>query len=419
MATAYLAKWRLLRRDVILFLIAQTLLGITGVGINWVALNLYLLRLGFDPPFIGLVHAASMATWALLSLPAGVLGGRWGSRRAMIGGLVLSGGAWVLSSQAELIPTSLRPGWLLATCVLASVGMVLYFVNFAPFLMARTGLAERDHAFSAFVALEPLGGFAGSLLGGLLPGLFAGILGVSAAAPGPFRLTLLTAALLLVPAILLLLATSESPLAPAVEQPVEERPAKGGPAPVALIAAVALCLALWLAGRSSADTFFNVYLDTTLAAPTGLIGALQGIGQLVAVPAVLVMPLLVARWGQIRIIIFGGLAAALGLLLLGLIPHWSAAGFGLMALTACFSITNATVIVYGQEIVEAGWRETMSGALNAAGGFGLAAMALMGGHAILSVGYRGVFLMGMGCMVAGALLFWIYFPVRHAELGGR
>ena len=186
---------------------------------------------------------------------------------------------------------------------------------------------------------------------------------------------------------------------------------------MAVIAAAALCLALWLAGRSSVDTFFNVYLDTTLAMPTGQIGALQAAGQLVAVPAVLVMPLLVARWGQSRTIILGGLGAALGISLLALIPHWSAAGFGLMIMTAFFSITNATVIVYGQEIVAAGWRETMSGAMNAAGGVGLAAMALIGGYAILSVGYRGVFLMGTGCMAAGSLVFWIYFRLRHAELG--
>jgi Na+/melibiose symporter-like transporter len=332
----------------------------------------------------------------------------------MILGLILTGVGWALTSQAELVPTSWRPGWLLVTYVVASAGMVLYFVNFIPFLMGHTGLVERDHAFSAAVSLEPLGGFIGSLIGGFLPGLFAGLLGVSSAAPGPFRYTLLTSALLLVPAILLLLATSEASLAP-----VEERPAKDDPAPVAVLAVAALCLALWLAGRGSADTFFNVYLDISLAAPTGQIGALQATGQLVAVPAVLVMPLLVGRWGQGRTIIFAGLGAALGLLLIALVPHWSTAGLGLMAMIAFFSITNATVIVYSQEIVAPGWREAMSGAMNAAGGVGLAAMALGGGYAIPAVGYRGVFFMGMACMAAGALVFWAYFRLRHAELGRR
>jgi predicted MFS family arabinose efflux permease len=44
-------------------------------------------------------------------------------------------------------------------------------------------------------------------------------------------------------------------------------------------------------------------------------------------------------------------------------------------------------------------------------------MALFGGYAILSVGYRSVFLVGMGCMAAGSLVFWVYFRMHHAELG--
>jgi len=41
----------------------------------------------------------------------------------------------------------------------------------------------------------------------------------------------------------------------------------------------------------------------------------------------------------------------------------------------------------------------------------------LGGYAILSIGYRGLFLAGMGCMAAGSLLFWVYFHRRHARLG--
>jgi MFS family permease len=423
LASNYLAGWRLGGRSVRLFLIAHTLITITGIGINGVVFNLYLLRLGYGPQFVGLIQATGMATWALLSLPAGRLGMRWGCRRAMLRGLVLTSAGWALCSQAELLALPWRSGWLLATYALVSVGVALYYVNFAPFLMGHTALADRDQAFSATVALDPVGGFIGSLMGGLLPGLYAGLLGGATSAPGPFRFSLLTSVLVLAPAIFLLRATSDRRTGDPQPTTRDPEPATRNPEPTArvapgtLIAAAATCLAVWLAGRCTIDAFFNVYLDSALAVPTAQLGALRAAGQLVAAPAVLSMPFLVRRWGQTRLITLGGLGAALGLALIALAPYWSTAGAGLMVIAACFSTTNATLIVYTLEIVAPGWRETMSGALNAAGGVGRATMAFFGGYAILSIGYRGLFLVGAACMAAGSLLFWVYFHRRHARLG--
>ena len=84
MLTTYLQKLHLFSRDVRLHLITATLIGLTMNGIWFVLFNLYLLRLGCMPKFIGLVHATSMLAFASFCLPAGVLGTRWGSRRMLI-----------------------------------------------------------------------------------------------------------------------------------------------------------------------------------------------------------------------------------------------------------------------------------------------------------------------------------------------
>ena len=84
MVATYLQKLHLFSRDVRLHLITTALIGFTIHGIWAVLFNLYLLRLGYTPEFIGLVHAVSMFVFAMFCLPAGALGTRWGSRCMLI-----------------------------------------------------------------------------------------------------------------------------------------------------------------------------------------------------------------------------------------------------------------------------------------------------------------------------------------------
>ena len=130
-----------------------------------------------------------------------------------------------------------------------------------------------------------------------------------------------------------------------------------------VITLLALVVGLRLAGRTTVTTFFNVYLDADLQISTALIGLLAAAGKLLSVPAALMTPLLIERWGKERTIIWGSLGLAFSILPLALIPHWSAAGLGFMGVTALFSITSAPIRVYSQEIVSPEWRTTISGAL--------------------------------------------------------
>ena len=414
MVTTYLQKLRLFSRDVHLYLVTAALSGFTWDGIRAVLFNLYLLRLGYGLEFIGLVNAAGALAFSVFCLPAGALGTRWSSRRMMITGVGLMAAGNGLLPLAEFIPTTWQTGWLLVTSVLAHLGLALYYVNGLPFLMSATGPEERNHAFSMQIALTPLAGFAGSLVGGALPKVFAAVLSVSPEAPASYRYPLLIAALLLIPGVLALLRMRE-----VRARQAQERVAEAGRAPYGLLALIALVVVLRFAGRGAAITFFNVYLDAGLYASTALIGALSAAGHLLSVPAALVAPLLVARWGNGRTIVLGSLGLALSMLPLALIPHWGAAGLGFMGVAALFSMTTAPIRVYSQEIVSPGWRPAMSGALMMGAGLSTSAMALGGGYAIAALGYRSLFLASAGLTAAGALLFWAYFRVPRGELASR
>ncbi len=98
-------NWRTFSPDAIRHLINAGLFGLTlDGGINAVIFNLYVLRLGFGPEFVGLVSSVGMLTFALCSLPSGRLGARIGLRRTMLIGASITCAASVLVLLAALLP---------------------------------------------------------------------------------------------------------------------------------------------------------------------------------------------------------------------------------------------------------------------------------------------------------------------------
>jgi MFS family permease len=237
----------LFRRDVRLFLVAVALVALAWDGVRAVLLNLYLLRLGYGPEFVGLVTGAGALAFAVTCLPAGTMGTRWGSRNMLIVGMglmVLGIGSLLL---AEAVSGAWRAGWLVVTSVLAFMGFALYLVNSLPFMMGATGPEERTYAFSVQMALSPISAFVGSLVAGVLPLAFASLLGLSPDDATPYRLSLGLAALLLVPGVLVLLRTHDIGVE-LYQDPAAGNPSEANHAPYGLIAVVALMMALRFGG---------------------------------------------------------------------------------------------------------------------------------------------------------------------------
>jgi len=413
MIRTYLDALRSFSRTVRLYFVSTALMSFAIYGgIYATLLNLYLLRLGYGPDFIGWVHALAALGYALSCLLAGVLGGRYGPRLMLILGLGLMVVAYGLLPLGEFLPAAVQPGWLVTTNLLGYLGIAAYFVNGPPFLMGATGESERNHAFSLRIALDPIAFSAGGLAGGFLPGGFARLMGATLDSPAPYRASLLLAALLLAPGVFALLTTRPS----RTDQPERSRVTARGATPYGLIALLALVVLLRYAGRATVKTFFNVYLDDGLHLGPSQIGALSAAGQALSIPAVLATPSLMARWGKERTLALSLLSMALAQLPLALLPHWTAAGISFMTITGLFSITTVTIRIYSQEIVAPPHRSAMSsGSMMSEGliGFG---MALGGGYAIVALGYPALFLASAALTAAGGLVFWFCFRVPRGEL---
>jgi MFS family permease len=410
MLTSYLQKMRLFSRNVRLLLVAAAFDGFVMFGIMGVVFNLYLLRLGYGPKFIGLVWAVQSVSWAVFSLPAGMLGSRWGIRRTMTLGLSIVPLAAVSFPFTQSLPEAVRPAWLIVFSMVWGMGFVTYLVNVIPYLTAATRDTERAHAFSVWLALIPFAGFVGALVAGWLPGAIAGLLGVSLDSPEPFRYPLWLGAVLFIPSVGALLATSE---VTAGGSPTARR--KPGRAPVALLAVLGTVILLNRAAAAAPQSFFNVYLDDALGVSPARIGTLTAVAQLSGAVAVLIAPILMGRHGKRRTNIWAFAGTAVSLLPLALIPHWAAAGLGYAGMYAGAMIVDAAYNIFAQESVAPDWRPTMAGVTFAAEGVSRTLVAALGGLAIVEFGYRTMFLIVAVVAAAASVVFWAYFRGPRGE----
>lgn len=413
MISSYLHTLRASNRNVRLALTIGALMGFTlDGGVYSVLLNLFVLRLGYGPEFVGQANSIANLVFAFSSLAAGWLGGRYGDRRLMIAGvLVMLIGTAALPASAIVAP-NLRPGWLVTSLVATWVGLALYFVNANPFLLKATPRAERGSVFGLSSAAAALASFAGVLLGGLLPGFFAILLGTTTAQAGPYGLALLVVALLMIVALLAVLRTT-----PAQESPLEAPApgAKGAPTlatAYGLLVFMSVVRFLQVAAVGSGVTFFNVYMDDALGVATAQIGLIASLARLVAVPAALFGPLLSRRIGYGAAATAASFVTFLSVLPLALIPTPTAAGVGFLGLMASTSIRYPAFYVYMMERTPPGLRATMTGAGEMAAGLCFALMSLLGGYMIVRFGYPSAFLLGGAFTLAGTLLFAYYVRTR-------
>lgn len=365
--------------------------------------NLYILRMGYGPGFIGLVSAVGSIVVAIVCLMISTLERRWGTRDLIITGLILNITASLLTPLADLLPLAWQQGWILAINGLNAVGQALYLVNSTPFLAALSGDKERGHVFSVQSAIWPLNGFIGSVIAGFLPLIFSSILHTSIGNPGPFRFALLVSGAASLLGLWTMLKTQ-----PRSIEPHQSTRFQLKAAPLGIITLISLLVAFQVAGEWTARLFTNVYFDAGLKLPTSQIGVLMGIGQLVAVPAALITPLLAGRAGNKLTFIGASIGMALCLLPLGLMPVWTAAGLGYMGVIMMASIARPAIQTIQMEVVSPSWRAAMASATTLTASLSMGVVSYLGGLIIPSLGYP-FFFSGGAILTTFAAVFYLVY----------
>ncbi len=382
-------------------------------GVYTVLLNLYMLRLDYGTEFIGLVNAVGLLTFACVSLPAGILGSRLSTTLLMKAGAAISVFGALLLPQAELLPPGLREGWLVILYALMLAGFSLFFVNGAPYLLNVVDTAYKHRAFALKTAGWSLAGFAGSLLGGILPGGIAALLATTLADPAPYRLTLSLASGVMALSALCLLRVR--PLPRAAEPAAAELSAAAPRKRLELTSSIMLVIGIMtfirlfqVAGTATVMVYFNVYMDQHLAVSTAMIGAIAAVGRLTGVPTALLTPALTDRWGIVKVILWSSLLTGLCLLPIALVEHWLAAAIGFIGTLALTSVRYASFVVYILDLAPRAQQSIMAGSGEMAAGLSFAIMALGGGLLLSLFAFRDLFLLGTLFSLVGTLTFALY-----------
>ena len=162
-------------RDARLLIAVTGILAISFFGIVALLRVIYVLRLGYGPEYIGIFSATGALTYMSMGIPSGALGARLGTRKAMLIGEIIAVFGMTLLPLTEFVPPALRDFWPFFSQVVLTVGWSMFNVNLVPALMASTTEWNRNAAYALSSAFRESGTLVGTFIGGLLPGMFAGL----------------------------------------------------------------------------------------------------------------------------------------------------------------------------------------------------------------------------------------------------
>ena len=371
------------------------------LGLAQLLTTLYILRLGYGTEFLGVVLATRSISFASASLPSGMLGTRFGPRRMLTVGALIMIAGMAMQPLTEAVPIASRSIYILCGQVVASFGWCLFVVNSIATMASLTNADNRRGAYAVREAFSGLGSLVGAFGGGLLPGLFAGLLSITTAQSAPYRYALWGGVFLGICGLLPLALMHEVPNAP------RSRTAKAKmrfPLPLAVLIG---CAFFNNSAMSAARSFVPAYLDREFGVATSLIGTISSLGMLLAIVAALGSPRLARRWGSGYTMLAASLSISLSLLMMFLYPHWLTAAVGFIAIAAFAGLWRPGFHALQMEMADPAYRSLASGAAATAMSLGYGRMSVVGGYAVAALGYGPLFLLGTASAGMSASLMFL------------
>lgn len=329
--------------------------------------NLYLVDLGFDEAFLGVVNGANRVGSLAGTLPAAFLVYRVGLRKTLLMTIAATAAIEMLRTLA-VTRTPLVGAGFASGCVFS-----FWAVAFVPIIAGAVEDKRRPAAFSTFFATMFALGIAGNWIGGQLPLWLHG-----------------KRTVLLLSAALTALA-----LAPALR--VRPRPARREGAKIyprsGFLLRFLAAFALWHLATGTFNPFGNVYF-ARLRVPVDRIGTIFSLSQIGQVATVLLAPFVLRRLGLVTGITWMMLATAVGL---GGLAAQPAVAVAAVAFTAYMSF---------QWMSEPGLNSLLMGHVAEAERSGAASMAYLvafGAQALAAFAGGALFeRFGYGAVLAGA-----------------
>lgn len=406
-ARAYVRSFTGISSNARHLLVATTCLWV-GIGISGVLFNLYLIAIGYNVAFVGVLAAVSTVGQASMSPVLGRLLRRWPARVVMLVATLLAAITMALAA----IFTQAAP--LVVATAIQGAAIAAASIPASPFIMEQSTLAQRAPLFSAYTAAANLGSMVGSLLSGVVPALT----GVLPALRGQMLIAdrlglLLGAAITALGVWWYLKITNERVVdeEPGLtrtlrrEKPVDDGKAQGDV--VAMMAATALiAIALGVI-----YPLFNVYFATVYNASTATIGLLYAISSLACTVGALLGPL-AARQGNLSGLVILRLFSAPMLLVFWMQPGLAIASVAYISRNILGTVTGILENTFAMEIIPARLRGAVASWRAFAFSAGWTAGSLIAGVVVARYGFDVVFVASTILTLAGSLTWYQRFGHR-------
>ncbi len=398
-------------RDIQLFFIYIFLANIS-VGVFTIVFNLYLVELGFEEDFIGLVNALQTIAMAATAFGLGLLLARFGIWRVIVAAVILYAFFATLLSLAT-------PAWMIVMLAILFGGATSFvFSTTMPFVTETSRLENRHRAVSRAVFTSMLATTTGSLIGGWLPLIIATVAGVEESSVLAYRSTLLTgialAGLGLIP---LLLMSREPPDQSSLE--FEETARRGlAPLPGREVRHRMLVFitvgGLMSIGGGMIFPFYNVFLASN-GASSAQIGMIFALASVAAAIMSLLVPRMVDKVGEVQAVTLARLAPLPLFFVLIASPGLAIATLAHLFRTSSQAVGWSVESTLMSTTLPSRARQAIYGYRTGTWNIGFSIASLAAGAIIVRWGYNPTFAIYIGFMIIAMSLFYFYFRSRQTS----
>ena len=380
------------------FLVMTALLGI-GTAFQWLFFNLYVLALGYDQSFVGLL--ASIPAWAtvLSALPIGLILPRLGYRRGLLAASALYVTAFV---GWAAFPTA---GILLSGSALVGIAAALLMITTSPLMVAISKPTHRTQLFGVQFGLNTLVGVVANLAGGFLPRLFASAFDMGVESPLAYRAVLLVA-MALTACTLIPIARMRSMRAGREDRTVGFRDVGEHRRTFLKLLVVQLTVAL---GAGMLMPFVNVFYKLRFELADPAIGTIFSLSSLLTGLSAFLSPILAGRMGKIRMVVATQALSLPFLVAMGFSPWLELSIVGFLVRTALMNMSAPVFSAFTMGIVPSRLRPMTATLFALAWNAGWAISSRVSGGIQVAVGFWPLFVItGIFYVVSIALTYALF-----------
>ncbi|MFQ5850283.1 MAG: MFS transporter [Candidatus Binatia bacterium] len=378
----------------------------SGLSVSLLRLlfNLYLLAVGFDTLFVAKFVAINWTCHGLSVIPSGILSDLFGRRRIFL--IAYSGN--LLATAAVIFVTN--PAWLLVLGALIGLFEGGHAIVGPPFMVEQSRPEERVHLFTLNGGIQVGAASLGNLAAGVLPFLFASLLGIGPDTGWARRGALMCA----LPVMLL----SMIPIYLIREEwkPIDIRRWVKGIESYGRIGMLALTMGLVGFGMGFSTPFFNVFFAQHVKASTAQIGLIFALGSILTAIVTLFVPIAVRRLGRVRTIALFRLLGVPALVFLGMSQSIVWAGvFYILAILLIGGpypnrgISDPIFNLFAMEVVRERERGTTNGIMHAFVEFPMGVGAATAGPFMAIGDWQTPYMIGGAIVALAFTLYYLYF----------